>query len=79
MRQVSREAILREMSFAKKAARSFAEHPNFSSFSLKSIEPGCFLALRWGLGDDCVLVLKLDENHIPTNYTQLIRKYKKEK
>jgi hypothetical protein len=60
-----------QIRFAKEAAKDFAEHSEHISFG--SAEPGSFLALRWGLGGDCVLVLKLDEDFIPTNYQQLVK------
>lgn len=62
---------LNQIEFAKKAAAFFASHAEKSSYG--DIDPGSFIALRWGLGDDCVLVLKLDEYHVPTNYAQLVR------
>jgi len=63
--------------FAKRAATWFSENSEGSAFSDKGLTPGCFLALRWGLGEDCVAVLKLDEVFEPIIYGQLI-KIKKE-
>lgn len=54
------EEEMERIRFADRAARYFALHPECQSFSDADISPGCLLALRWGLGDDCVLVLKLD-------------------
>lgn len=59
--------------FVKEAADYFAKHPEKSSFTTKHIVPGCYFALRWGGGDDCVLLFKLDENFEPTVYQQAIR------
>lgn len=59
--------------FAEKAAAYFADHPKIHSFTDGEIEPGCWFALRWGCGDDCVLVFKLDEHETPILYQQLIR------
>ncbi len=59
------------MDFAKKAAEHFASNPKHSSFG--DIEPGAFIALRWGLGDDCVLVLRLHEDEEPVNFQQIIK------
>jgi hypothetical protein len=67
------EEELAQIEFARLAAKRFASDKGLATFSEKGLEPGCFLALRWGLGDDCVLVVKLDENHTPTNYAQLVR------
>lgn len=60
-----------EVLFAKKSAKDFKEHPEHCTYG--SVEKGSFLALRWGLGNDCVLVLKLDEYYEPTNYQGLIK------
>ncbi|MEN6544472.1 MAG: hypothetical protein ABFE07_00350 [Armatimonadia bacterium] len=60
-----------QQAFAKRAAEAFAANPSIDIFG--NIEPGSFLALRWGLGDDCVLVVKLSEGHEPTNYQRLIK------
>jgi hypothetical protein len=73
MRQVHESELLDELSFAKLAAAEFAADSSMSSFSDGEIERGCLLALRWGLGDDCVLVMKLDEIHTPTIYVQQVR------
>ena len=66
--------IRAEADFAEKAAKHFSAHSEHTSFTDGDIEPGCFLAIRWGLGGDCVLVLRLDADHIPTNYMNLIRR-----
>ena len=61
-----------QLEFAEKAAEHFTKHPDHSSYG--DLEPGSFIALRWGLGDDCVLVLKLDEYFQNVNYQQAIKK-----
>ncbi len=71
LRTVSVSEELRQLRFAKEAARHFAAHPDISSFG--DIEPGALLALRWGLADDCVVVLRLDRDFIPTNYRRLVK------
>ena len=72
MRTVKVEEEMEQIRFAERAARYFALHPECQSFSDADISPGCLLALRWGLGDDCVLVLKLDPHFEPTNYQNII-------
>jgi hypothetical protein len=67
--------VMGEIEFAEKAAAHFAANPKHWSYSLAEIAPGCLVALRWGLGDDCVLVFKLDEQFTPTIYAQLVRKF----
>ena len=60
--------------FAQRAARHFEENPQHRSYSDREINPGCLLAMKWGGGDDCVLVLKLDDFFEPVNYQNLIHK-----
>ncbi len=60
--------------FAKMAANDFEKNPQHMSFTLGEIEPGCLFALRYGLGDDCVLVFKLDESFEPVNFQNLVQK-----
>ena len=61
--------------FAKEAAKHFASNEEHYTYTGGDIEAGCLFALRWGLGDDCVVVFRLDEDFEPTNYQQLIRQY----
>ena len=72
MRMVKVEDEMEQIRFAEKAARYFALHPECQSFSDIDLSPGCLLALRWGIGDDCVLVLKLDDQFEPTIYQNII-------
>lgn len=75
MRLVHEETLLEELEFARRAAKHFAAEPKHASFTSGEIEPGCLIALRWGLGNDCVLVLKLDEFHEPTIYGEIVRQF----
>lgn len=75
MRMTYVSTELEQIEFARKAAEDFALHPKHWSFTDGPIEPGALLALRWGLGDDCVLVLKLDDSFTPANYQQLVREF----
>jgi hypothetical protein len=74
MRSVRPSEVEEELAFAQRAAEYFAYHPQKTSFSDGDIAPDTFLALRWGLGEDCVLVLKLAEpwQHTPTNYQNIV-------
>lgn len=73
MRILSASTVREELDFMEKAAANFASNPAVWSFSAGEITPGCLLALRWGLGDDCVLVMRLDEFHTPTVYSQAVK------
>ncbi len=59
--------------FALKAAKKFKEKPEYCSLSYEQIKPGCLLALRWGLTDTSVLVLKVDESFEPVVYQSIIK------
>lgn len=72
-RMTTIKEVTAELEFAKRAAAHFKEHPEHSTFGDEFPEPGCLLAVRWGMGNDCVLVVKLSDDHVPTIYQQDIR------
>jgi hypothetical protein len=57
--------------FAKAAARQFAHDPNLASYGDVNARGG-FIALRWGLMDDGVLVLTLSDEDEAVNFAALI-------
>lgn len=61
--------------FAKRAAKNFAKCKEHCTYTHGEIKAGCLFAMRWGLGEDCVVVFRLDEDFEPINYQQLIRQY----
>jgi hypothetical protein len=79
MSRMTTEAETMEvLEFAKKAARKFKKNPSFVTYTEHLPVPGCLLAMRWGMGEDCVLVIKLDESFEPVNFQQLIKTVKEE-
>ena len=72
MRLVNVEEEQAQIAFALHAAEAFGANPRMHSFTGGDIAPGVLLALRWGLHDRAVLVLKLDESHVPTIYGDLV-------
>jgi len=70
-RMTSVAAETARMDFAKKAAAHFAANPKHWSFG--EIAPGEYLALRWGMGDDCVLVIRQHYEEEAVNFQQIIR------
>jgi hypothetical protein len=72
-RMTTKQEELDRLAFAERAAACFRSDPKLATFSDRSVSPGSYLALRWGLGNDCVLVVKLDEYDEPINYQQLVR------
>ena len=79
MRMVYVNDLKEEMEFAHRAAEVFAKDPQIATYTDDGgLTPGSYLAIRWGLGNDCVVVAKLDDYHQPTNYQQLITHCKEE-
>ena len=61
------------LDFAKRAAEHFAKCPEHNSFSDGDLKAGELLALRWGLSNDCVLVMRIDPDFEPANFQQLVK------
>ena len=61
------------MIFAQEAAEHFAKHPEHWTYSKDELASGVLLALRWGLGNDCVLVLRVADE-LPVIFGQIIKK-----
>jgi hypothetical protein len=74
MRQVKTSEIHEELAFVKMAAKYFSENKQCHTFTKKDITTGCLFAVRWGLLDDCVVVLRLDDNHEPKIYANVIKR-----
>lgn len=58
--------------FAEEAATYFYKHPNKTTYTSEEIKAGELFALRFGMGDDCVVVFRLDENQDVENYQNII-------
>ena len=64
--------------FAERAARAFLDDEKMCSYTDDgNIERGQYLALRWGLDNGCVLVLKIDDGFEPRVYEQMAQKVAK--
>lgn len=60
------------MAFARKAADHFAGHKEHWTYSDgDGPVPGELFALRWGLGNDCVVVVRIGDDE-PVNYQSII-------
>ena len=64
--------------FAKMAAKAFASHKGMYTYTNGGIEAGELFAVRFGFGDNCVVVFRIDEDFEPINYQQLIDQYVEE-
>jgi len=71
---VNLKTEIERQNFATEAAKDFAAHPEHATYG--KIGAGEYLALRWGLDNDCVLVIKQDEFSEAVNYQQLVREVK---
>ena len=71
-RMTTKVEELDRLHFAEAAAAAFLRDSTIATFG--TVKAGEYLALRWGMGNDCVLVVKLDEYDEPVNYQQLIKK-----
>ncbi len=58
--------------FAKRAAEHFANRPSNYTFTDGEIKSGEYFALRFGMGDDCVVVFRIDDE-TPVNYQNIIK------
>lgn len=61
------------MDFAKTAAAHFAAHPEHWTYCDEELGANVLLALRWGLGDDCVLVVRIADE-LPVNFQNIIKR-----
>jgi len=53
-----------KIEFAKVAMKWFIEHPEHTTFTEKEPDDGCLFAVRWGMGQDCVLVFTVGDEPI---------------
>lgn len=66
MRIVSVAKTGEEIAFARRAVTHLSEHPSHYTFAEGDPAPGGLFAIRWN--PFTVLVVKLDETHIPACY-----------
>ena len=51
------------------------DNPEISTYTESGhIEPGELFAVRWGMGNDCVLVFRISDDFEPTNFQNIIKK-----
>ena len=74
MIQKNEYEILKELNFAKEAAKKFKKDSNLATYTTEEPSEGCLFAVRWGMDNDCILVLRLAEFVNPVIYTQIIER-----
>lgn len=57
-----------KLNFVKMAAKAFEKDAKLNTFTEGEIKSGVYFAVRWGLGDNCVLCLRLSDKEEPTVY-----------
>lgn len=73
MRMIDISKQNERIEFAEEAAAYFSEHPEKTTYTSGEILAGELFALRFGLGEDCVVVFRLDEHELVENYQNLIK------
>ena len=73
-RMTTRAETVALLAFADEAAAHFAKEPRH--FTYGTLEPGSLLGIRWGLGEDCVLVVKLDDYAEKVNFQNIVPRAK---
>ena len=58
--------------FAKQAARAFKHNSDLEYFG--TLKKGNLFAMRWGIMEDCVLVIKLDSDFEPVNFQNIVER-----
>lgn len=62
------------ISFVEKAALCFLKSDKFSTYTESgNILPGDLMAVRWGLGNDCIMVFRISDDFEPRVYQQVIK------
>lgn len=75
MRVTDIETENEQVEFAQEAARVFSVDANLATYG-GEIKSGAFLAIRWGLMDRSVLLVRVDKDHEPTVYKDIITGHK---
>lgn len=71
MRQINIEQQLSEIEFVNRAKECFKESAKIRTYTDSgTLEEGELFAMKWGLGDDCIVVFYIGSE--PINYTQVI-------
>ena len=73
MQMTSTQEMERLIAFTRKAAEVLRDNNNLVTFTDGDIEPGCLFGVRWGIGGDCLLILKIDEFAPIINMQQALR------
>ena len=74
MKLITPEDYNAVLAFAERAKPQFEGVKN--TYTDGDIKAGCFFAVKFGVGDDCILVFKLAYDFEPINLTHMISRAK---
>lgn len=72
MNHIFMSELQEEVDFVKRAAEAFKADSTLFTWTDEGPKKGCFMGLRWGADGDGVVVVKLDDSHVPTNYQRVL-------
>jgi hypothetical protein len=60
------------LDFVSLAKAAFEKNEKLATFTIGEIENGCLFAVKWGSGDDCILVFQLNSGFEPRIYQHVM-------
>lgn len=54
-----------KIALVQAAKEAFDKDPKLATFSIGDVVEGSLFAVRWGLDNDCIMILKIDESTEP--------------
>jgi len=72
MRMLCMAEELKKLRFVTEAKKYMNNNPK--TYSYGDLEPGAYFAVRFGLGDDCLLVFRIDPDCAIDNYQQILNR-----
>ena len=61
-----------KLEFVREAAEIFSKNPKCRTYTRGAIKPGVLFAMRFGLGEDCVVVFRIDEDFPVENFQNIV-------
>ncbi|CAB4164439.1 hypothetical protein UFOVP826_37 [uncultured Caudovirales phage] len=71
MIQTNTTALEVQLAFVKEAAEAFAKNPKLSTFG--RVENGGYLAIRWGIMERGIVVVKIDQYEPIINFVDAVK------
>ena len=62
------------LEFVERASKCMKNNAGINTYTDSGhLDKGELFAIRWGLGNDCIYVFKIDESFEPINFQQALR------